>query len=164
MKQITTTVTAFLLCLLTQAQYTTPLSLISTVGGIVQTTIGSNAHTVEWTLGETFIFYGTAAGLTLTNGQQQALSNFPTSTQDYYYKEVKVYPNPARDLIHIEGLPTGTNYIVLSNMLGNAVKTFLSNKQTELVAVNDLPSGAYNLMIYKNEQTKSNFKIIITYK
>ena len=64
---------------------------------------------------------------------------------------VKVYPNPATDMIHIEGMRENCKVIVTS-ILGNTVKIVDSSEiNNATISVKELPAGIYLLRITGNE-------------
>ena len=68
-----------------------------------------------------------------------------TSVDEYDGKTLTLYPNPATDMIRIEGLE-GENEISIYNALGLLVKTEKMNGDQE-IAIHNLPAGLYLLRI-----------------
>ncbi len=148
-------------CYISRAQLTTPLSLISTSGGIGAV----NSTTIEWTLGETFIGSGTNGNQTTTIGEQQdSLNIFPLGIPEAPFSKVKVYPNPANTYIKADNLPDGEKTILLTDMAGRCLQSFKTTGQSVTVYTSQLASGIYNLELVGQENSQSSFKISIINK
>jgi hypothetical protein len=72
---------------------------------------------------------------------------------------VKVYPNPAKELITIEGMQAGDQVSVMS-VLGQQVlgSTISSNKET--LSISELPSGTYMLLLTKQNGAGASIRIV----
>ncbi len=80
-------------------------------------------------------------------------------------KQVNVYPNPAKDVLYIEGLPlAGKSQVSLFDSKGTALHNTLANVHGKMnILTNDFPSGMYYLrIIYSGEVLQR--KILISNK
>lgn len=78
------------------------------------------------------------------------------STKKIEPTQVKIYPNPACDILHIE-----TDLLIKNiDLFDIAGKKILSTSQTT-IDTNFLESGVYFLSIESTENSKGNFKIIV---
>ncbi len=153
-----------LFCSMAKGQYITPLSLISTSGGIAETTIGGKVHVVEWTIGETIIGEGSTGSLTMTIGEQQHFSNAPNTVAESIFKTVKVYPNPASTFVKIENLPIGNKSISITDITGKIVRRLYSDDGAVMMSTSDLSTGNYLLNIYAESNQHITYKISINKK
>ena len=62
----------------------------------------------------------------------------------------QVYPNPASDLVHLDGLPTQVRYKLLS-MVGTVMQTGELSSGSNSIPLKGLASGVYVLEVYDNE-------------
>lgn len=67
-------------------------------------------------------------------------------------QKVVVYPNPARDRVYLDNIPSGTD-IKIYNLLGKVVKTVKIESLEEGIDVTELTDGVYFLAVGENEQT-----------
>ena len=141
------------------AQHTVPLSLFSSSGGIGQTPL---SQTVEWTLGETFIGDGSVGSIYTSIGEQQALPKWPLSNKQLIFKNVKVYPNPVKNYVQINNLPTGEKTILLSNMVGQTILSFSTNEIDKTISTMNISPGNYLLRIQQNAYQTISYKLTIT--
>ncbi len=58
--------------------------------------------------------------------------------------KVLIVPNPASGSIHISGIAQGTP-IIIANLLGEVVYSAKAKSETEIIPINNLPSGMYFL-------------------
>ena len=80
------------------------------------------------------------------------------SIEDLGALNIKLYPNPANDLITIEGLNIKNNTIFIQNTLGQNIPTrFLTSNQID---INHLPSGIYFVIIGEGNQQLKRLKFI----
>ncbi|MCK4922925.1 MAG: T9SS type A sorting domain-containing protein, partial [Bacteroidales bacterium] len=79
----------------------------------------------------------------------------------YLHSDFKVYPNPAREVLFIEGV-SAKSEVVIRNILGELVKqTSLKASGNGEMSVSDLTPGIYFIYL-KNEHFKSDvLKVII---
>jgi hypothetical protein len=74
---------------------------------------------------------------------------------------ITLFPNPATETLHIAGL-NGKNTIVVINALGQMVKTVETENSTEVLNVETIPNGMYQLRILQNETIIHNTKFAKT--
>lgn len=75
--------------------------------------------------------------------------------------QVTIYPNPAKDIINVEGLmQNAASQITITDMLGNAVYHSMDNTQHTMINVAGLAEGVYNISIISNEAVV-NKRVII---
>ena len=55
---------------------------------------------------------------------------------------VKIYPNPVSDVLHIDGLEPGSR-IELYDIVGHKVHMITTAGEKEVININDLPQGNY---------------------
>ncbi len=64
---------------------------------------------------------------------------------------MNVYPNPANDVVNIEiGTISGVAEVVLTNMMGQVMKTKTYSGNNIQLAINDLPAGCYLISCVQN--------------
>jgi hypothetical protein len=110
---------------------------------------------ISWTLGETIIPTFTNGNLTLTHGFQQQLVVTAIEENIDIAVNVKVYPNPASDVVNIsfEEPVEGEIYITFLDSQGKLVKkdmieATMTEKQINL---QELPAGVYYLRMTKGK-------------
>ncbi len=82
--------------------------------------------------------------------------NIRSNTQN----EIKIYPNPAQNILYIEGLDFGSSIFVYNN-LGKLVFSNSTNLKKESLSLDNLSKGHYYINIYnKNNELIKNEKII----
>ncbi len=71
-----------------------------------------------------------------------------------------IYPNPAQNTVHIEGLDTELcNEIVIYDMTGRIVKRYPYRNELN---VSELQNGAYMIRIINNDGSYSTSKLLIS--
>ncbi|MCX7955262.1 MAG: M1 family aminopeptidase [Bacteroidales bacterium] len=76
--------------------------------------------------------------------------------ENFYDKEIKIYPVPAQDFINIEIPENIGNVMKIYNILGRLLfETILEGNKLEKIDISDLPSGAYIVKIYGNTKILS---------
>ena len=98
--------------------------------------LGSKYQTGEW-IGTNIILESSAGQITYSILFWSDLLNVAEISN-----EVKLYPNPAKDIIKIEGIEVAE--VEVYNALGQRVKMVQSTNE---INVNDLPKGVYLLLI-----------------
>lgn len=95
--------------------------------------------------------------LTITNkfGDSATYFNQTVSTDEILGHPIAVYPNPASDVIHVDGEIIN---IKMYNSLGQAVKIGVNNGQID---VTSLGNGIYYLVIKGSDRTQRVEKVII---
>lgn len=73
--------------------------------------------------------------------------------------QIKIYPNPAKDVVHIDGLTTGAQ-LTLIDMFGRTLQNVVVKSKNYSFNVAKLPSGIYTVQINVNG-TIANRKIVI---
>jgi photosystem II stability/assembly factor-like uncharacterized protein len=74
----------------------------------------------------------------------------------------QMYPNPTKDVLNIENLPTNEKGIIqINDMLGNEVKRVLCKTSSVTIGVSDLNDGVYNVNYLSNKENIMNKQIII---
>ena len=84
---------------------------------------------------------------------QFELDSTATNTNEYSFeKDVVIYPNPARDIIHINSseLPTGC-YFEITNNFSQKIMHGKLNENIQPINIGHLPTGIYYLTIIKND-------------
>ena len=97
--------------------------------------------------------------LLLENLTLYAKWNVPTSVSEFENDHLKIYPNPAKDVIYISGLEGG-EIITVIDVSGRKWMQIKANKPTEEIAVSHLPKGACIVIIAK-DQTERTIKLMI---
>ncbi|MBX2948671.1 MAG: T9SS type A sorting domain-containing protein [Crocinitomicaceae bacterium] len=83
--------------------------------------------------------------------------NYPASlsiNQPDNEPDVKLYPNPATDVLTISGLQNGDS-VHLSDIMGKTVYTAISNEQSNTIDTRDFPTGIYLLRVETNGTTNT---------
>lgn len=116
---------------------------------------------ISWTLGETIIPTFTAGGLTLTHGFQQQLVVTSVEENLGILVTVKVYPNPASEILNIrfEEPLEGEITISLLDSQGRLIKTDVAEATTieKQLNLQDIAAGVYYLRL-------TNGKLVNVYK
>jgi hypothetical protein len=73
---------------------------------------------------------------------EETLEVEQNETIDY---TIKMYPNPARDFIHIDG--QGITDIIFYNLNGIVVKHYITPTIENIINVSNLPSGMYIIQV-----------------
>ena len=55
----------------------------------------------------------------------------------------RIYPNPATDVIHIEGLENGSHQLFVYDMLGKVVASAMVSDNVTDINISHLPEGVY---------------------
>lgn len=144
---------AFLLApLLGQAQ-DLDQNVTATAGAYSENATGS----LSWTIGETVVETVSDGTNTLTQGFQQGnLSVTTLIKKTELSSNLKVYPNPVENILHVETDKTGMDYQLL-NINGQAVSNGKLENMTQEINFSDLPAGTYFLKI-NNEKTHKIIK------
>ena len=75
--------------------------------------------------------------------------------------EVQVYPNPAKDIINVNGLLINEEtHIQLIDMFGNFVGEYITSDKATDIDVSGLSEGVYDILI-QNSEVKINKKVVI---
>lgn len=76
----------------------------------------------------------------------------------------KVYPNPAQDIVNIEGKLNDNNSvaeIVIFNSINQEVKKIMYYGNRTAINIDDLQSGVYLLNVYSGSKQIAAYKILI---
>lgn len=71
---------------------------------------------------------------------------------DAFAKTLQVYPNPAKDVIFLDGLEQSATYEIY-NMYGSMLKTHKTSNNVEQISISDLSSGSYVIRIISTQGT-----------
>ncbi len=75
---------------------------------------------------------------------------------------ISVYPNPASDIINVNGLPINEEtHIQLIDMFGNFVREYTTSAEEKDIDVSSLQEGVYNLCITTKEGTVNKKLVIV---
>lgn len=81
----------------------------------------------------------------------------PMSIEDQYNQQLIVYPNPAKNILFIEGNSATNAIYFIYDLLGKQIKT--GNTQSNQINLSDLNQGMYFLKM-KNEEKVSTVKFV----
>jgi len=86
---------------------------------------------------------------------------FPTGIEGIVETEnnIKVYPNPANDAVHIEGITAGTG-IQLFDVTGRQVLQSASTSTNASINISSLSTGSYVLVLTSAEGTRTTRKLM----
>ena len=99
--------------------------------------------------------FGTYKGSNDHMGWIREENEDPTSIQENA-KETKVYPNPAQDMLHVEG--AGVTQVEVFNILGQSVLNVHENLNA--IPLDQLPNGLY-LIRLQTQQGEKTYKLVI---
>lgn len=140
--------------------YTLPVSLISSGGGMGQTSINGGTANVEWTLGETFIYGGNLGTTVLSNGEQQINVGYGVGFNEIFFSALNIYPNPTKSYLQIEQLPKGENTISIVSLTGKVLQTLVTKEQNIQLLLQNYAAGIYSLNIVNGTNSISKSIII----
>ena len=80
--------------------------------------------------------------------------------EDMEEGNIRVYPNPAKDVIHIEGLEKNTT-LEICDQVGRVVYIRKVSQQNEVIDISSLKTGVYYLIV-RNSNAVSKNKILIS--
>jgi sugar lactone lactonase YvrE len=82
----------------------------------------------------------------VTNAATTGIEQFANNNE-----QVMVYPNPAKNVLHVECLMVNENStMVITDMLGNTIHNSTFTTQHKTISVADLSEGIYNISIASN--------------
>ncbi|MDR2907212.1 MAG: T9SS type A sorting domain-containing protein [Bacteroidales bacterium] len=123
--------------------------------GIVTQDLSEGAHTI--TKGETMnLFYIALSGNNDDNGDDDGGEE--TSTQNDLTKSVKIFPNPAKDVLYVDGLDV--KQIEIINMIGRIVIKKQTGNTHEQVNISALKEGLYYVRITTKDGQTSTTKLL----
>ena len=82
-----------------------------------------------------------------------------TSTGSIRDHGIRVFPNPANDVLNITGLEAGST-LTLSNITGQKMKIIRTDEGTYSISLKELPAGLYFLSISGSKAGLSTFRIV----
>jgi len=85
--------------------------------------------------------------------------NLLVSVHSWAMDNMKVYPNPVSDLLHIEGLE-GSCMIELTSMSGQKLRAVQTSDPVCNLSVSSLPSGMYILRVTDNHQNVKVLQVV----
>ena len=164
MKHLSAFLLFSLFAFLLPAQSFTP-RVIASGGGFV----ADSSFCMSYTIGEavTATFFNTPADLILTQGFQQPeqiVKSSGTSAASPEHWEVKIFPNPAGDILHLQIASTRARSLAVSiwNIPGQLVSPLyeLSFGGTTSIDISTLPAGTYILQIKDENAQQHAIKFI----
>jgi len=129
-------------------------------GAILHTSNGGTTWTVQTVPGlspSAFLigvhFTSPTNGYVVGNGEVIIKYTQLTSIEDMDLQKVKVFPNPAGDVLYISGLPPGTCYLTLSDMAGRTVHSIegAAQRGEVQIRISHLKPGVYLVKMQINE-------------
>lgn len=124
--------------------------------------IAKGEHTIKWAYQKNGVTTSGEDAVWVDNiklpvsGSQEVV----VALEDIQQTDVRVYPNPATDLINIEGLETNTT-LEICDQMGRVVYVRKANKQNEIIDISSLTTGVYYLIV-RNSNAVSKNKILIS--
>lgn len=124
---------------------------------VTNTSGGSRFHAnyqFEWSIGELpSIQTRMENGVVLTEGFCQPLLTIGKYARPTWSNPVRVYPNPARNELYVQGMPSyqGMAEMVITDLAGHPLRTYLilvHEQWKEKIDISNLPKGKYFLKIY----------------
>ncbi len=86
------------------------------------------------------------------------LNDTPTDVPTIKQQQVKVYPNPTTDILHINNISNVAN-ISIYNLKGQNVLSFPNHRTNVILQIGDMPSGIYLLTLKTKQGEVFTFKI-----
>lgn len=130
--------------------------------------------TVEWFVFDEDVWISIPAGTPLVDGNVYGVSQSAgecesdifsftaealLGTDTFVMKNVNVYPNPASDIVNIDGQETISEIVVI-NLLGQQVLRQQANTNSAKVNISALPQATYILQVYAANGATASFKIV----
>jgi hypothetical protein len=75
------------------------------------------------------------------------------------YRNLRIYPNPTRDYLTIDGLPVNTE-LSLYSIVGQKISTKVALNATEQIDLNGLAAGLYLIQIKDEEGNVYSAKVM----
>ena len=74
---------------------------------------------------------------------------------------ISIYPNPAMDILNVDGLPLNGNYtLIITDMLGNSLYNSTYTTQHNTINLSDLSNGMYMIKVLKDSTIVHQSKIV----
>ncbi|MBW7912385.1 MAG: T9SS type A sorting domain-containing protein [Taibaiella sp.] len=90
----------------------------------------------------------------------QFVDTWPNSVGEQMLNDkVKIYPNPANEVLFITGLEAGTK-IELYDIVGRQVYQGISKAEKEMININNLPTGNYIIKFTSTDGTRISKKMV----
>lgn len=112
-------------------------------------------------------FYGTVTGAKVTTVSEATTTYLPTNSlteSDFELMDIRVFPNPASDLIalQVKGLVENNLDVTLTDLKGKVVKTNHINagQSISYLDVQDVYAGIYHVVI-SDGSNKRSFKVVL---
>lgn len=135
-------------CLAGNSQKTAMPSVISTAGEISR----SGDITFEWTLGETFVESAKDKSTWLTQGYHQPMLLVKENSQRFSSSyDVKIFPNPAHDIL---------NVLIRTNLTDELVFKII-DVTGRVVFMQDAPGGSNEIKLKINELPEGMFVLSV---
>ena len=77
------------------------------------------------------------------------------------YSKISIFPNPAKDIIHINNTELSQYQVDILNVNGELVKSSKSNSQNTTIEVSDLSAGLYFILINDEKGNTTKRKVVI---
>ena len=85
--------------------------------------------------------------------------NLSTSNNEFLESNIKCYPNPTNDIVHISTKNETINQINVYDITGRLLKSQNGNNENEIISIQELPTAMY-LVEVKTEQGTKTVKIV----
>ncbi len=154
-----TLLSVFIFSLITAICQNTDLEVISTGGDDFKKSNSS----ISWTIGEIATETFSDTNNILTQGfQQSKLTVISIKENKISELDIKVYPNPTKDLLSIEIDSEEINdfQIMLFDLNGKKISQTKMTEKKKNISMNIYPTSTYILKIIKKEKEISSYKII----
>ncbi|MCP4312051.1 MAG: T9SS type A sorting domain-containing protein, partial [Bacteroidetes bacterium] len=105
-------------------------------------------------------FEGISGMINLKNDSTVNVNMTLTSiSEDYGFKSLKLYPNPAHSIVHIES-DSKLQRIQICDLRGALLKNYLVNNTQLTIDMSCYPNGLYIIKVDRDGQITENFKLI----
>ena len=72
---------------------------------------------------------------------------------------INIYPNPTKNVVYVNGLNAG-NVVEVYNVVGQLVVSKTTESQQEIISLNNLAAGMYQVKVLSNNQVIYNGKVV----
>jgi N-acetylneuraminic acid mutarotase len=101
---------------------------------------------IAFTIGN-HAYVGTGGGVSGKKVSMYEYIPLDVLTLDELASEVRVFPNPASDIIHVSSQYVGKQHVLLFGPDGRIMREFVQENTEFVISCSDLPSGTYHLYI-----------------